>query len=430
MSKFQLIFTGIFILFIVAGVTAFATYKSSSETAPLPTIEVWGTFSGATVSQLLQELNQMRAQQLQVVYVEKTVAAFNKDFIEALARGSGPDAVLLPQDMLLRHRDKMLMIPYTTVTQRSFMDTYVQEAEKYLDESGVLGLPFTIDPLVMYVNKDMFTNAGIATYPRQWDEFNRLNALLTQKDDRGNIRRSAVALGEFSNLTHAREILGTILMQAGNPVTVSVDGGIRSALGYDALRGSETTSTGLSFFNQFSNPTSQNYSWNRSLPSSKNSFLGGKLATYFGFASEIEDIRAKNPNLNFDIAAMPQPKIGAVRTTYGTMYGFSLVRSSKDPGTAYTVLSALTAADALALLEKVTYLPPVRRDMIARGTTDPYLAIFYDSGLIARDWLDPDSTRTSDILQTMVESVTSGQRSVYDAVKYADAELNLLIQNM
>ncbi|NDE68321.1 extracellular solute-binding protein, partial [bacterium] len=308
MSKFQLIFVAVFVVFIVGGVAAFATYKSTNQDTTLPSIEVWGTVSQDTFNQLLQEVNRSQTQQIQVNYVEKTPASFDKDFITTLARGGGPDAVLLPQDLIFKHRDKILTIPYTTISQRDFMDTYVQESEKYIDSSGILALPLMIDPLVMFVNKDMFTNAGLAVYPKQWNEFDRLTNLLTQKDNKGNVRRSAIALGEFSNLTHAREVLGTILLQAGNPVTVVTgDGLFRSALGYDDIKGAESTAAGLSFFNQFSNPSQPNYSWNRSLPSSFNSFLGGKLATYFGFASEITSIRTKNPNLNFDIAPMPQP---------------------------------------------------------------------------------------------------------------------------
>ena len=48
MSKFQLIVTGIFVLFIIAGATAFALFKGSSTSNQLPPITVWGTY-GPTV---------------------------------------------------------------------------------------------------------------------------------------------------------------------------------------------------------------------------------------------------------------------------------------------------------------------------------------------------------------------------------------------
>ncbi len=39
---------------------------------------------------------------------------------------------------------------------------------------------------------------------------------------------------------------------------------------------------------------------------SKNMFLAGDLALYFGFASELDDLKNKNPNLNFDVTLFPQ----------------------------------------------------------------------------------------------------------------------------
>ncbi|MCD5396682.1 MAG: hypothetical protein LRZ98_00730 [Candidatus Pacebacteria bacterium] len=44
------------------------------------------------------------------------------------------------------------------------------------------------------------------------------------------------------------------------------------------------------------------------MPNSRDVFLSGKLATYFGFSSELRGLRLKNPNLNFDIAMVPNPK--------------------------------------------------------------------------------------------------------------------------
>ena len=436
MSKFQVGVIAAFVLFFIVGVIFFARYKGGSSTVSLPAIEVWGTVPANTIAQLVDHVNQSRPESLRVNYVEKTPDQFDKDFIETLARGGGPDAILIPQEMILRHWDKITPIPATILPERTFRDTYVQEAENYVSSNGVMALPFLIDPLVMYWNRDLFTNAGLPTYPKLWDEFSMVGKYLTKKDDNANIRKSAVALGTFSNIDHAREIFGALLMQAGNPVTfysnnaAGGQGGVKSALAEGTLRGLDSSRAALSFFTKFSDPSNPDYSWNRSLSSSKLQFLSGNLATYFGFASELNGLRAKNPNLNFDVAQLPQARNGSLRTTYATMYGFSIVRSSKDPSSAYTILSALTSADADAFISKFNYLPPTRRTLIAQGSIDPYLAIFYDTALTARSWLEPDAQTTSNILQEMVESVTSGKKTSVDAVQTADTKLNLLIRGL
>jgi ABC-type glycerol-3-phosphate transport system substrate-binding protein len=436
MSKFQAILTAIFIVFAIIGVGLFATYKGDSLKTELPTISVWGTFPSRVFIDYVGKINATRSVQLKVDYTEIPESNFDKVFIEALARGQGPDVILVSQDLVSRYADKITVIPPTAITERDFKNNFIQQAELYLVPGGTIALPFVIDPIVMYWNRDSFVNAGIPTYPKYWDEFNNLNSKLTIKDVNSNVRRSAIAMGEFTNILHAREILGTLFLQSGNPITYKSDNttngqiALASALGTRGFDGTRTSKSALDFFTQFSNPTDPNYSWNRSMANSKSSFLSGNLATYFGFASEISDLRNKNSNLNFDIAPIPQARGAKNRATYGSMYGFSIVRSSKDPASAFTVISSLTASDALVEMVNISYLPPVKVDIISYGTTDPYLSIFYDSAIISKGWLDTNKADSTKLFKDIVESVTSGKKSVMQALQEGSDEYDILLRNI
>ncbi len=429
MSKFQAILIGIFIVCIIGGVIAFATYKGGTSQNTLPQISVWGTFPKDTFFTFINKINNSRNEPIQIDYTYISPNTFDKVFIESLARGQGPDAILIPQELLYKHEDKIIPIPYTTFSERDFKSTFIQQSELYLHPTkGILALPFIIDPLVMYWNKDMFTNALIAVFPKYWDEFEAIGQKINQKDVNSNIRKSTLAMGEFSNIVNAREILATLFLQAGNPITIrDNEDKVVSALGGV---NNNSSVTALEFFTRFSDPRNANYSWNRSLPNSKSSFLSGNLATYIGFASEINDIRQKNPNLGFDISAIPQARNAKTKIGYGSMYGFSIVRSSTNPGGAYSVLSQLLSSGSLTELTKVSYLPPVRRDMIAQGTTDPYLTIFYNSALISRGWLDSNTASSNLIFKSMVESVTSGRKNLSEAVNDASEEYNTSLSNI
>lgn len=432
MTKFQVILTSIFVVCIIAGVVAFATFKGSNEQTQLPAVTIWGTFPSDLFNQYVTKVNIDRPQTLKVTYVHIPETSFDKTFIEALARGQGPDAILIPQDLIHKHEDKIISIPYIALTQRDFQNTFIKQAELYLGANGSLALPFVIDPIVMYWNRDSFTNAGIANPPKFWDEFTGSSyAKLTQKDVNSNVRKSAIALGEFNNILHAREILGTLFLQSGNPVTYrDSSGAIVSALGSGNYVGLTTSLPALNFFTQFSDPTNVNYSWNRSLPNSRSSFLSGTLATYFGFASEINDLREKNPNIDFDVAPLPQARNAKNRATFSTMYGFSIVRSTADANTAFTVLNALLTPSTLTDMVAMSYLPPVRRDMIASGSTDPYLSIFYDSALISKGWLDTNKAQSGKVFQSIVENVTSGRKNPSDALQNGSNEFDISLQNI
>ncbi|MCL5782119.1 MAG: extracellular solute-binding protein [Patescibacteria group bacterium] len=427
MSKFQITVIGVFVIAIIGGVIAFATFKGNNGAqSQLPPITVWGTFPADKFTAYVAKINQSLSSPITINYVEKSQSLFPQDFINALARGNGPDAILIPADMLLPQLDKIQAIPYTALPQRTFMDTYINEAQMYLSSNGILAMPFVVDPLMMYWNKDTFASAGLATYPKYWDEFAALNRALTVKDQNGNIRHSAIALGDFANVANAREILGTLLLQTGNTVVArQSDGSVASAL--DRNTGNDPSSA-ISFFAQFANPSGNNYSWNRGMPNSKLAFLSGSLATYFGFASEIGDIRDKNPNLNFDVAAMPQLRNGGDRATYGRLYGLSIVRASVNQNAAFQIFSILTSQNNLATLSNMLYLPSVNSVVIAGGSNDPYMTIFDRSALIGKAWLDIDQSQSFAILGNMIGAITSGARTVDEAIRSARDQYNVAIK--
>ncbi len=416
-SKFQVILLAVFILFIVIGVAAFATYKGSGSNTELPPITIWGTFPSETFSRFISEVNLSLPQSLNVTYVEHRPESFSQAFIAALARGQGPDAILIAADTLLPHQDKLVSVPFSALSQRDFLDTYIREAEIYLRDDGVIGVPFTVDPLIMFWNRDTFDAAGLPTYPRYWDEFTELNKKLTTKDQNGNVRKSAIAMGEFVNVNNAREILGTLLMQMGNPITFrAADGEIISTIKTSAA---SSPIPALDFYTKFSNPSSPDYSWNRGLATSKSAFLSGMLATYFGFASELLDIRNKNPNLNFDAALIPQIRTGGQKANYAKMYGFSITRSSPNQNAAYQVIAILTSPQYLQKLSTTLYLPTVRRDIIATEPADLYMSIFNSAALSARTWVDADPALSREVFATMVDDITSGKKSMHQAVQDA-----------
>lgn len=424
-SKFQIIVLVVFVLFLVGGVIAFATYKGGGSSNTLPTVTIWGTFPEDVFDQYIGSINNAAAESLSIRYVQVSPASFSSQFISALARGAGPDVILVTADSILPHHDKLAPIPFSALPQRTFTDTYIQEANTYISSNGIYALPFVVDPLVMYWNRDMFDAAGVATYPTTWDQFTGLNKKLTSKDQNGYVRKSAIALGLFGNVNNAREILGTLFLQSGNPVTgISSSGEIQTTikLGYPADPQNVVT-----FFTKFVNPNNPDYSWNRSLPTAKSAFLAGSLATYFGFASELLDIKEKNPNLNYDVALMPQIKNG-VRATYGRMYGFSIVRSSPNINAAYQVISQLTSSQYIPYISSKLYLPSVRRNVIDQGSTDPNITIFNQSALISRTWIDVDPNRSAQIMSDMIESYTSGQKTLTEAIQDAGDQYDLVLK--
>jgi ABC-type glycerol-3-phosphate transport system substrate-binding protein len=332
--------------------------------------------------------------------------------------------------MILRYRNKIYTIPYTVLPELTFKQTYIQEGELYLTETGALALPFNVDPLVMYWNRDIFNNAGLTKPPANWTEVSDLAIKLTQKDRTQNILRSGVALGEFRNVNNAKEIISALLLQAGNPIIkLSSAGEVASVLKDNLGYQKAPAISALNFFTIFSNPTEKNYSWNRSLANSLDVFANGDLAIYFGLASDFLKIKNKNPNLNFAVASLPQIAGAKTYQTFGNMLGLAIMKDSANPAGTYTVLSSLTSADAVPFWKDILNLPSARRDILGQTETNAIKAVFNDSAVKSKGWLDPNNSKSSAIFQEMIESYTTGRNSLDQAISLASDRLDSLLIN-
>ncbi len=424
LSPFKIGVFAVFIGGIIIGVALFALSKGTTSSTSNADIVVWGTIDESAFSNAYGASSIKGLKSIRVSYVKKSAADFDQDFIGALADGVGPDIVILRDDSFYKNRKKIYTIPYKSYPARTFKDTFIEEGELFMSPEGIEGIPFMIDPLVLYWNRDIFSNNIIPQPPKYWDEIYPLINQITKKDSNANIMQTAIALGEWRNVVNAKEILSMILMQAGTPITERSGTNFVSTLSQKYSYTVAPADSGIDFFTQFSNPTSVNYTWNRSLPSSLNMFLSGNLATYIGFASEIQGIQQKNSNLNFDVTYVPQIRNSNKKIVFGHMYLLSIVKQSKQASAAFSVIAALTEPASIKSLEQYTNLPPVRRDLLADRPTDAYKTVFYDSALLSHAWIDPDSVESNTTFRDMIESITGGKSRSAEAIYRAEQELS------
>jgi multiple sugar transport system substrate-binding protein len=430
-STFQTVLLGIFGAALVVGVLIFAgIIPLGKKEAPgsLGTVVVWGTLKNADIGELIAEVND-RNKSVKITYLQKNPSTLDRELVEALAAGTGPDVFFLPTELIVRHASKIYQIPYQNYPIKTFRDSFIEEAELYLGLEGVLGLPVTIDPMVMYYNRDIFQTAGIAKPPVFWEELYEIVPKLVEKDKALNITQSAVALGEFDNITNAKEIFSALVLQLGNKiVTKDPEGKLFSVFDEGVTAGKPASSEALSFYTIFSNPTSEYYTWNKGLPDSRDAFIAGKLGIYFGFSSELFNIQDRNPNLNFDVAAIPQPKDVSKKSTFGKMYALAIAKNSRNLTGAISAVFSLSTPDVISKISQISALPPPRRDLLSVRPGGIYLPIFYNSALFSQSWLDPDPEKTSVILGRMVSDVTSGREDAPSATSRAGREISILLQ--
>lgn len=431
LKPFQVIVMGIFGFIALAGLFLFANFQGfSSGTAQVGTVAIWGTLPADGMKSALSSFAEGHQEYAKVSYTERPQETFDADLAEAIASGRGPDLIIISQEDLLAAKSKLSLIPSSTLSERDFRDDFLPIHELYLVQGGTYGIPFLVDPLMLYYNRPILASSGAARPPATWEAVSGLATTVNRQTDTQTVIRSLIALGTFENVENARAILSLLFLQAGYDITEPTNTGYRATL-TDALNdsyGSSPAESALNFYTEFANPSKTVYSWNRSLPESRQAFIAGDLALYLGFASERQALATANPNLDFDMAPAPAPSLSQTRVTYGNAYAFAVPRASKNAEGAIRAALTLSGKDGAPLFARALGVAPALRSALSPDKNDLYESVFYPEALISRGWLSPAPGETDRIFATMVNNVLSGREAVSNAVTTAAQSLNAALK--
>lgn len=429
MNKVQLILIPIFIIATIAAVLLFSgavpgfrqeKFSEGSE------IKFWSPYSQTKMDSALGEYRRINSG-LKLVYQEKENQNYYSEIIDGLASPSGPDIFILNQERILKFKDKIFEIPFDAFSLRKFKDSFLGEGEIFLSKNGILGLPLFIDPMVLYWNQDLLRNDGFSRPPQTWDEFLTYAGKLTKSDPDKNILQSGAAFGEFSNISHAKDIVSLLILQSGNPIVERETFKVKLSeyLPGEKLRSAESA---VRFFNEFKDSRKKTFSWSKNLPLDKDAFLQGKLAMYFGFASEYRELKEKSPYLNFDVALVPQIRGAKTKTTYAKIEAIAVSRISANKKLDFDLVNYLISPGIQKSLQEKFFIPSALNSLLAFPVSDPVMEIFRQSALISRAWLDPDPDKTYLIFRDMSEGVISEKKRVDQLIDDAGEKLKSLLR--
>ncbi len=438
LTPFQMIFFGVLVFIIVAGVIIFSARRAGNSGQAV-TVTAWGTFPENIINEVVKEINFIERDSISLNYRQISHQNFEAEMIDALAAGRGPDLFFMSNDLIVKHQDKLYNIPYSSYPQKAFKENFIEAAEVLIHNDGIIGFPYMIDPLVLYWNRSALNSAGISKPPEYWDQLISMVPRLTALSDDLRVLKSAISFGEFRNIKNAKDILVTLITQAGNPIVSRSknpgSGTLFTGTLFDSMGFvTKPANAALNYFTQFSNPSLNTYTWNRSLPNSEDMFLSGDLAFYIGYASEYVTLREKNPNLNFDVAVIPQSRnadsvdtvIG--KKTLGRLIFIGIANNTRRVVPALQAINTLTTKGNLELLTNMTNLPPVHRSLLLSQSDNAIMQTFYESAMISVPFLDPNPTDTNQIFLEMVESFTSGRSGLTEVISRAHSQINDILK--
>jgi ABC-type glycerol-3-phosphate transport system substrate-binding protein len=248
-TTFQTVIMAIFAVLAIVGIFVFATYSGGAKST-VGSVTVWGTFPESDVSKAITALGAGNVDFKNVTYVQKQEETFDSDYINSVAEGSGPDLILISQEDLMRLKNTIYPIPYSSITQRQFSDSFADASAIFAQPDGIYGMPALIDPLVMYYNKTLLTSAGIAAPPSTWEAITGLIPKVTALTNSQAVTRALIAMGTYGNVHNARGILSALFFQAGVPISVLTSKGAQGSLGSDASTNGVSRRSGPPFLHK------------------------------------------------------------------------------------------------------------------------------------------------------------------------------------
>ena len=425
-SVFQIVVLSLFGALAVAGVGVFAFFVGTTQTQTIGQVEIWGTFDDVAIGAALRDLSDTDSRFKQMTYVEKNPETYSQELTEALAAGKGPDVFVMPHDDAFRDAGRVVMVPFESLPVDQFKNTFVEAANPFLTPEGIVAIPLLVDPLVLYWNRDMLSTAGFAKAPEFWNELYDMTSKITKRDQANSVERATIAFGEYQNVSHAKEIVSLLILQAGGEITTPAGEKLAPALGARGGAAQQAVQSALRFYSEFANPSNSFYTWNRAQKDSRAAFTGGALALYIGPASEEPRLRLTNPNLNMAVASIPQIKTREFSLDVATVYGLVVPRTSDNLEGAMTAVYLLAGSKPSQTISVALGIPSARRDVLSQPATG-LDDLFNKQAIISKTWIDPHPQKTDEIFRAMIESITSGSSKLAEAVQRAEEALGTLL---
>jgi multiple sugar transport system substrate-binding protein len=375
---------------------------------------VWKVFEDSAHFQPLLQAFQKVRPNVRVTFVQKDVANYEEELINALASGTGPDIFSINNAWLPKYLDKVSPAPETVWKFNDYKNTFVDAVvNDYTRERQIYGAATYVDSLALYYNKDILGSNGIATPPQTWDDLARDVQNVTRQNQTGYFSRSGIAAGLSSQapggqVNRAEDIVYLFMLQRGAQAW-SADGNqplfgnsITGSNGQPVNPGREA----LEYYTSFANPNSPNYSWNSRSDYSIDAFANGRAAFMINYSYARDVVRQKASNLNFDVSLVPQPDLEGSQVNFANYWGEVVSKQSKYPKEAWEFLKVVTNKDNLDKYYAGHKLPSSRKDLIELQTSDPDIGVFAHANLTAKTFYRPDQPKFDAIMARAIDSIT------------------------
>lgn len=393
---------------------------------------------------------------------------YENALIQGWARDAGPDIYSLPNNWLrkyyqefiqplpsqtnvayyqkqkflfFRESVKISYIPKNSLTPAEIRSSYIDLVGQDVilkdskNKEKVYGLPYSVDTLALFYNKDLLSNAQIVEPARTWKDLVEQTPRLTKLDNENNILQSSIALGLANNVNNYFDILSLLMLQNGVQMYSSSDNKITFTTGDNNTLAGQA----LDFYASFADLNKETYSWNEKQTQAIDAFIAGRSAYFFGYLTDKKSLDEQAAGLNYDVTSMLHVngdgtdrllnRAGNPLQVNTARYWVETVsKKTKAVNEAWDFVQFIAKEKRnKQFAEKTGQISPLKT-ILASQVKNQSLAVWANQALTAKSWYQGrDASAVEEIFAEMIEAVVSEGVSPGEALKTAAGKINLTL---
>jgi ABC-type glycerol-3-phosphate transport system substrate-binding protein len=441
MSKNKIIILSfVFILLITSGFgcTLNPFKKRPFQLNPV-TLNVWSVYeNNSDLKPLFDKYKELHPT-ITIKYKKFSIDEYEDQLLEAWAEDRGPDIYFLPNNWIAKYKNKItplpdkIKLPYREIKSSgigNFQKTDIIDSVKevrttsltdliqnypgviYEDvvkndekKDKIYGLPLSLDTLGLFYNEDLLRYANIAFPPKTWTEFNNMVKNISLLNENGNFEQSGTALGTTNNITNSVDILMLLMFQNGVNL-IRPDNHIN--LGDPEAQ--DLALEAINFYNDYSNPIKEVYSWNENQDEAMEAFINGQVAFFFGYPYHISQIKSRVTNkFNLKTTHVPQIKDTLRPANFANYWVMTVSHKTKNVDPAWGFIDFATREENVKMYLEKTKKPTALKSLKEKQASDLELKPFVEQILTARSWYRGDSPKkANEYIIEIIDKIKSG----------------------
>jgi multiple sugar transport system substrate-binding protein len=387
----------------------------------------WGQWKGTEVgAKFMAEVTaafEKDHPEIKLVAVDSPFTGFHDRAIVQQQAKKLPDVLMIQVDWVAEFADLGLIEPLDeriTKEPKEFFDnipaTFHQKwrGKQYY-------LPVESGAVALFYNTDLFKAAAISGPPKTWNEFAEAARKLTNPEKKQFAVTGTLQGEPPTNMTYE---IYPLLLQAGAKI---IDGSTNKAV-FNSPEGASAIEWYVERINK--DKISVPGVLSNGEKEKRANFASGNVAMMFEGPWGIAIQKQLNPNLNYDIAPLPQGK------TTGTMVRGSLnalTTQAQDKEAAWTFMRWISGPKGIEMWSKGTGAFPARTDVSSqpwfneRKLFQAFVTQMGSPNAESPFLIMPNAVQMNKIMTTEIQNVVQGKKSAKQALDDAAAEWNKIL---